>query len=139
MAITLTIAGNTENYLSSTLNIPDNINDRSTATFSIISTNTLVVGQEVIIMNGATKIFGGTIQSFTKFTIAKGSSTVQYNVNCVDFNQILDRIRVAEVYENKTVTYIVNDIITNYLSAEGISAGTIQTGPTLTKVVFNRK
>lgn len=139
MAYSMTIAGNAEYPQSGSLNVIDNINDRSTASFSIISTNTITVGQQVIILSGATRVFGGTIDSFKVTNVPKGSSIKKYDLTCVDFNQIADRRRVAQVYENRSVTYIVNDIITNYLSAEGITAGTIQTGPTLTKVVFNRK
>lgn len=136
MAVTMTINGNSESWLTSTLKIDDNINARSTASFTVDTDNAIEVGQEVIILDDATRIFAGTIDSFTR-TTPKGTTIKRYNITCVDYNQLGDRRIVAESYEDQTVSYIVNDLITKYLSAEGVSAGTIQTGPTMAQVVFN--
>ena len=136
MAISMTVGGISASWLLSSLSITDNINDRSTASFVLDSNAAIVPGMEVIISDGATRIFGGTVDSFSKRNI-KGTSIKRYQITCVDFNQIGDRRRVAASYEDKTVSYIVNDIITNVLAAEGIIAGSIQTGQIMKQVVFN--
>lgn len=138
MAIAITIDGNSVDILSGSLNINDNINDRSTASFSIkTSTDTYSIGEEVIILDGATRIFGGTIENLNYF-IYKGTNVKEYFVECIDFNQVTDRLRIAKTYANETVTDIVTDIITNYLSAEGISLGSVPTStPTIIQANFN--
>lgn len=138
MAITVTIDGNSVNILSGSLNINDNINDRSTASFLIqTDSDTYNIGEEVIILDGATRIFGGTIENLNYF-IYKGTTTKEYTVECIDFNQITDRLRIAKTYSNESVTDIVTDIITNYLSAEGISLGNVPaTSPTIIQANFN--
>jgi len=138
MAISMTIGGVSATPLNGSLNINDNINDRSTASFTIHTTSTTYsIGQEVIVLDGATRIFGGTIEEFS-YTILKGTTTKEYTIECLDFNQITDRIRIAETYEDQTVTAIVTDIITNYLADDGISLGTTPISvPTITQANFN--
>lgn len=134
----MTIDGNSTTPLSGTININDNINDRSTASFVIQTTSsTYTVGEEVIILDGATRIFGGTIEE-TNYFIYKGTNLKEYTIQCIDFNQVTDRLRIAETYENQTVTQIVTDIITNYLADEGISLGTVPSStPTIVQANFN--
>lgn len=138
MAITITIDGNSVSILSGTLSIVDNINDRSTALFLLqTSSTTLNVGEEVIITDGATRIFGGTIENLNYF-IYKGTNVKEYTVECIDFNQATDRLRIAQTYANQTVTQIVTDIINKYLVAEGISLGDVpSTTPTIVQANFN--
>lgn len=138
MAITITIDGNSVSILSGTLSIIDNINDRSTASFLLqTSSTTLNIGEEVIITDGATRIFGGTIENLNYF-IYKGTNVREYTVECVDFNQVTDRLRIAQTYANQTVTEIVTDIINKYLATEGISLGNIpSTTPTIVQANFN--
>ena len=138
MAITVTIDGNSVGLLSGSLNINDNINDRSTANFAIQTTSGVYgIGEEVIILDGATRIFGGTIENLSYF-IYKGTTLKEYSIQCIDYNQITDRLRIAQTYANQTVTEIVTDIISKYLSAEGISLGTVTTtSPVILQANFN--
>jgi len=148
--------------LVGSLKINDNINARSTCTFKVDADNSIAIGQEVTITNdvgtGAVasddtyfmqvqfpavnntypRVFGGTIERFKKRRIGT-TSIVRYNISCIDFNKTADRRRVYESYVNKTAGYIVNDIITRFLAGEGITAGSIETGPVMKKVVFNYK
>lgn len=139
MSYVASISGVTANILSSTLQITDNINDRSSCSFILDSDSTLTTGEEVVITNSGTRIFGGTIDSITKQSLFKGSSTVRNNVTCIDFNQIADRRRVAKSFEDTTYFDIVNEFITEYLTDESITTGTIQIGSTIKKATFNRK
>jgi len=141
MALNMTINSISEEAVASSLSINDNINARSTANLKIDTDNTITVGQEVLIYDGVTLIFGGTIDSYGK-TYLRGSggtsSRRRYSLSCVDFNQVTDRRTAAKTYENKTVSYIVNDIVTNFLTDESITVGTISKGTTvISQAVFN--
>ena len=141
MALSMTINGNTEKAVAFSLNINDNVNARSVSKFIVDTDNSITVGQEVLIYDGVTLIFGGTIDTYS-LEYLRGSggsgSRKRYNISAVDFNQITDRRRVAATYENKTVSYIVNDLVTNYLNGENITVGTISKGTlTISQAVFN--
>lgn len=122
------------------LQISSAINERSTATIDIIDetgTYRPNVGDIFKVYDGETLIFAGTIDDLPEVVI-KGTSGLQYsNVPIVDYNQIADRILVADSYESVSAGSIVNDIITSYLAGEGVTAGTVQTGVTVSKAVFN--
>jgi len=60
-----------------------------------------------------------------------------YDITCATFVKLIAKRRFGAVFENKTAGYIVNWLIDNYFYQEGITAGTIQTGPLFDKVVFN--
>ena len=136
----MTVNGLTEKALANTLDIADNINARSSARFTFDSDNPIEVGQVVLIYDGATKIYGGTIDNYS-LTYLRGSggsgSRKRYSTNVIDFNQICDRRRVAASYEDETLSTIVNDIVSSFLTGEGITVGTIAKGTTvITKAVF---
>ena len=85
-----------------------------------------------------TTIWGGTVEGFTETDITKGSTTTRRVIyKCVDFDQMATRRVVAASYDNQTMTAIITDLHTNYLSAEGVTLGTVETGPTITRAVFN--
>jgi len=123
-----------------TLRIEDTINERSIATFSLNDlSNTVNIqrGQTVEMIHNGEKVFGGTIDRIVKQKPSGGTIERAYKVECVDYHQIADRRIVAEAYDNKTAEYIVNDIITKYLSSEGITAVNVQEDPTIVRAVFN--
>jgi hypothetical protein len=138
----MTIKGLSKTAKSGSLIIRDNINARSTASF-IVDYNigeSLSVGEQVIIYDDATKIFAGEIDE-SELSYLQGGTTgkrKRYNVQCIDFNQITDRRKVAASYENQTLSYIINDIVTNVLSIEGVTLGTVDFGSTvISQAVFN--
>lgn len=140
--LSMTINAIEEKALANSLNISDNINARSGASFTVDTDEILVVGQEVIILDDTTRIFGGTIEDWDKEYLrgpADGSKRRRYNVNCLDFNQIADRgVRVAATYTDKTIDFIVNDIVARFMTGENITVGTIAKGTTvITQAVFN--
>lgn len=72
-----------------------------------------VLGDDVKLYDtdGTTLIFGGTIVN----TKEKIEGLVKYfSVTCKDYTHTLDRKLVTEIYNNQTVAYIVNDILTTY-------------------------
>lgn len=137
--INMTIGGVTSTPLDGSLSIVDNINDRSTASFAMRTVGSYVIGQEVIITDSITtdRIFAGTIESFN-YRVVRGTNTREYAINCIDFNHIADRLRIAQTYEAQTVTEIVQDIITKYLASDGISLGSVPaTTPQIVEANFN--
>lgn len=73
------------------------------------------LGNEVIIYNGATKIFGGLILSINEDVEAFG--VINYQIDCVDYTRLLNAKLIAETYENQTVNAIIADIFGNYAPA----------------------
>lgn len=137
MAITVTIGGVSKDILNASLQINDNINDRSTCRFSIITTDTYSIGQEVIVTDTGTRTFGGTIDNF-RIRLLRSTTQKEYDIECIDFNQYADRKRAIQTYESQTAQYIFNDLVTQYLASEGVSMGTYPTTtPTLSKANFN--
>lgn len=96
------------------------------------------VGKEVELYKDSTLIFAGTIDSIEK----RMQAGVYYaDLYCVDFNQLADRFVVKKTYEQWSAGDIIRDIITTYLTADGITEGTIyepdSTSPTtIDKAVY---
>lgn len=131
----------TDYYRPSTLQIEDEINARSVARFQLVDK----VGALSIEDGAPIEIYdysGNMI--FSGFTIYPrrinpiGTDAIFYDVECVDQQCLADRYLVAESYTNQTAGYIVNTILTNYLAADGVTAGTIQDGVILDVVKFPR-
>ena len=141
MALSMTINGNAERAVAFSLTINDNINAKSTAVFTLNTDSPIAVGQEVLIYDDAVLIFGGTIDNYRRsFIQGKGGSASRksYSINCVDFNQVADRRRIAATYEDETIDTIINDIVTTFLSGENITVGSISKGSlVISQAVFN--
>lgn len=131
---TYTINGNTVTAQRNSLNYNDKLNERTTCSFTVIDPSfEIEVGMEVEISEGVTIIFAGSIDSAN----ATGDKVKLVSVSCVDFSELIDKRIVANAYENELAGDIVRDFITEVFAEEGITAGTIQDGPTISKAVFN--
>lgn len=116
------------------LSYSDKLNERTTCSFVVINPEfTIDVGMEVTITEDTDIIFAGTIDSLEE----KGYHVNYVSVACVDFSQLVDKRIIAEAYENELAGDIVKDFISTVFTEEGITAGTIQDGPTISKAVFN--
>jgi len=126
---------------SFSLAINDNINANSTASFQIITDDEISVGQQVEIYDGTEIIFGGTIDNWNLNYIRGGNDYAnrrKYDIFCVDYNQVLDRRIVAASYTNKTLGYIIDDIVTKFLDGELITISSISdTDVIIEAVIFN--
>lgn len=80
--------------------------------------------------------FRGTVDRVTRKELW-GTTAEAYELECVDYSQILDRRMVAATYETpgQLAGDIVADIVAD-LADEGLTAGTIEDGVTVTKAVF---
>jgi len=133
------VAGQWIPSLIGSLTIEDRIQERSVARFNIRDDNgiwTFRRGMPVTIRGiGNEKIFTGFVDNASEIVIP-GSSAKIHSISCVDNQYLADKRVVAKVYFNRTAGYIVNDLIDTYLAEEGITAGIIEDGVTLTNAIF---
>jgi hypothetical protein len=163
-AVTLFIDGvdRTALLLDNTLNIVNQLSQAATATFALWDKTGTVpapaVGQEVTVYRHRTRIFGGGVEQpvQTAFQALSGhlyagagggssgggvssaTGTGSGGVQCTDFSYLLLRRYVGAYYAiNAFLSNVVQDIVNNYLAADGFtfddSAGdpNIDMGPLL--------
>ena len=165
MALTLTIDGEdmTAFLLVDTLRIVDTLNQRNTATFDLkeltgaallvddegaflvtdggdyIGTGTRpAVGADVLIEDGATTLFAGTVDGLTQGTLDRREA-LRVSVDCVDHNQLADRRLVAEAFvtPGQTLGDIVRAIVATYLDGFGVTDTYVEDGPVVNRAIFN--
>jgi len=138
-AILVTVSGQRVETLVGNFTIEDRIQERSVARFAVRDDEGAKVfqrGQSVQIKNKDNeKLFTGFIDSATEKVISDTKKI--HSISCADNHYLADKRVAAKAYFNRTAGYIVNDLITTYLADEGISAGTIEEGPTIINAVFN--
>ncbi len=93
------------------------------------------VGDDIGIYQSSTKIFGGTVTSIKETEISSADGLL-YEVTATDYTFLLDSKLVSETYSNKTVAYIINDILTKYTT--GFTSVNVSSTFTITKIVFNQ-
>ncbi len=139
--LTVTIGGNSVTIVKNSLSIDKRIEERSTASFSIIdldSSQEYIKGQVVEIYDedSTDDEFTGFIDTPESQRLGKTSGVV-WTITCVVNTYLADKRIAAESYESQTAGYIVDDLFDKYLAAEGVTIGAIQTGPTITQAVIN--
>lgn len=90
--------------------------------------------QEVIIADGTERIFAGHITSAPEI---EQVGNLIYNVECVDYQRLLDKHLVIEKYENMNAGDIVKDLIGKY--TKGFTTVSVETGLTVKYIAFNYK
>lgn len=126
-----------------TLRIPDRINERSEATFSLKRLGSATFrpnqGDAVKITLNGTTLFRGFVWDPEEERLVEDATRNEllFTVRCVDNHLLADRRLAARTYDNQTAGAIVSDLIPQYLAGDGVTAGTIQAGPTITRAVFN--
>jgi hypothetical protein len=117
--------------------ITDKINARSTLNIKVVDKKsaTIAVGKSFTILEDAKTFFQGIIvKSMAKEVYP---NYIEYSLSVADNSAIADRRVIAKSYESQVAGDIVKDIITEVLGDEGVTQGTIEDGPTITKAVFN--
>ena len=145
MALSLTIGGvaKTALWVVGSLRINARLNTRNRASFGLVDPTGAyrpTVGAEVIIADGATRYFGGFIDSYTEqLTIDGNQTALSYEVEAVSYDALCDRRLVAASYESgsQTLSTIVSDVVTNYLTGDGLTATNVDTGPIIDRLKFN--
>lgn len=88
---------------------------------------------DIVIADGASTIFAGKIGKVQRKIDSPRNFT--FTVTCLEHSFQMDRILVSRTYTNKTITYIINDIISSY--APGFTNVNAVSSFTITKIVFN--
>jgi len=142
MVIVITIDGvdRTENIVLDSINKQDNIHEQvDSLNFNILKYGSYSyepeINKEVIMTIDGVRVFGGVIVSVEKSI--KDGNIVMYRVKCSDYIQYLNRQIVVEKYENKTVDYIISDLITNY-TTDGFTTNNVNCEKTIITVSFDR-
>lgn len=118
MALFVLVAGvdRSADVEADTVAVPDRLGERSSAAMEFGLP--VIVGQEVIVLDGATRIFGGSIDSVN---VARTGRGVRWVADCVGFDEIADRRRVARAFDDMTADAIVAAIVDLELAGEGIA------------------
>lgn len=118
---------------SDTFNLPRTI-QKSTCNFSLVIDNPSSIpleGQQILIKHNNIVIFGGSIYDvrLRLSGIPNDGHKIIASISSNGYNHIPARRSITVDYHiPKTSGQIVTDMVNNYLSSEGITAGTIQAG-----------
>lgn len=85
------------------------------------------------------KLFGGTVEEFEVEDYTLGSTNdklISYRLT--GWSHIADRFLANKSYTSQAAGAIVEDLRSTYLAGDSVTAGTIDTGPTIEKAVFPR-
>lgn len=142
MAKTLEIAG--ENYLpyikTSTAKIREMLRKTNVMNLQIVTKGIADAPQgnaEVVYKDGSRFLFGGYITNVEPAETGKGELFV-YDVECSSYDYIFNNKIARRGYQNKTLKYIVEDLLSEYLSDDyGFDTTNVQTGPTIATVAFD--
>lgn len=110
-----------------------------TARFSVLKTANKTIdpqiGDEIEIFDGSTKVFGGTITSLD-FGLPANTGAVDISVQCSDWTYTMDKLLAARTYENQTIFYIINDLVSSY--APTFNTTNVNSTFLIEKIVFNQ-
>lgn len=140
MATTCTIGGVTKSLrkgwrISASLQAVDTLScivDSSTASYRP------ALGDEIIVTETSTRIFGGYIQSITEAGIvASGGTPIANQIEATDYTQLVTRRHVNETIAAGTLKAALIRVVT-YLSAFGVTLDAAQVdGPSLGALVYD--
>ncbi len=139
--ITITIDGvdRTNNIEFGSLQIRNILTrKRDTCVFDVIThagqTWKPPIGKEIIVQDGATKIFGGILVSSNSKPSA--FKTVIHTFDCHDYTRLLDRKLVPDTFKNKTVDEIIATLKDLYFPNE-ITINNVDSPVLIKSVAFN--
>jgi len=93
------------------------------------------IGHEVIIYDGATKIFGGMI---VKISQNAEENVITFRIECQDYTRFLDRKLVIDNYSQMTVNAIIADFFSTYgLTDQGFTSVNVDCSLVVNSIVFN--
>lgn len=82
--------------------------------------------------------FSGFVDNLNIVKLNQNNDILLYQIQCVDNHLIFDRRYVAESFEKKSVSYIINFILNKYFNEDGIIISQIDSGNTIIEeAVFN--
>jgi len=114
------------------IQIREALEERTAANFVVVdntSAATYVRGTPVTIDDiQGNSIFAGFIATPSRRRVGFEDNML-HSISCMDNRYLADKRTIARIWTDVTAGSIVTDIITDYLAAEGITAGTITAGP----------
>lgn len=147
MALRLRIGGVDKTTIMevNTLQVASRLNSRNRSSFRLVDVTGAYrpsIGAEVIVddSTGTPRYFGGFVDSVNEeLTIDGNTSSLSHDVECVSYDAIADRRLVAASYESgsQTLSTIVSDVVTNFLTGDGLTTTNVDTGPIIDRVKFN--
>lgn len=146
MSYTLTINGTERAYTPGTLSIESETGARKSASVELIDRTGLVdyaalMGTEVSIVNDddSSVEFAGVLSGYDWETVL-GTEAIAWSLTFAGYEAICDHVLIFDYYDSSSYTLtsdVVTAIITDYLAAHGISAGTIEGGSSISEITFN--
>jgi hypothetical protein len=125
--------------LIESFNVVQTIEAPSTAFFKVIDVLNQwewSKGDQVLIENEDGTIFAGFVDQITELLFAMGMKI--HEVSCIDFHYVTDKRLVGRAWVDDRPDEVVQDIFDDYLSAEGITVGQIDTADTdIPNVLFD--
>lgn len=139
--ITVTINGIDRTSLIEfkSFSISNNLNNRAdTCNFTIIKhagqTYEPTIGQEVIVADGITRLFGGVVLSVDK--TLETDNIIIVDIQCKDYSHLLDSRLVVNKYQNKTVEEIIIDVVAQY--APTFNTANVSCTTNVKRITFDR-
>lgn len=124
--------------LKDSLSIETRIEERSTASFTVIDLDNafeFLEGFPVELYDeNNVRLFGGQVDSVKSYRVGDGR---YHDISCADYHYLADKRRAAVSYTDKTAGYIVADLWNTYLVPEEVLSGEIQEGPLIKEMVVN--
>src|SRR3954453_22111146 len=143
MARTLTIGGTNflPQYVTGSATIRERLNsDADEMRLTIVKKsgqNTPEEGQEIIFKDGSRFLFAGYVSRIAPTETGEGQ-LISYDVEATDYTYVLINKNTQISYENQTLGYIVDDLLTRYVSAGyGFTHVNTETGPVISTISFN--
>lgn len=143
MAKTLTFAGNNllPQYVTNSVKITEHIQNKSNVMRMEVTVKsgqtTPQEGSEVVYKDGARFLFGGFV-SRTQPTETGEGELFNYEVEVSDYSYIFNSKVARRAYTNKTLEFIVEDLLSAYVdSSYGFTTTNVQTGPTIDSISFD--
>jgi hypothetical protein len=94
-------------------------------------------GAEIVFKDGSRFLFGGYITRVQSDEVGKGQ-LFTYDVEASDYGWILNNKVARRSYANKTLKYIVEDLLDAYLDARyAFTTTNVATGPTIDSIAFD--
>jgi hypothetical protein len=126
LAVKIIVNGTERTMKENTLNIKHKVNERSIASFVLVSDTMdnvrITKRQQVRISedNGSATIFAGFVDTVVEKNVGTGNKRY-HQITCVDNHYLVDKRIFAGAYENTTIKDIVIDVVTQKLLEEGIT------------------
>jgi hypothetical protein len=94
-------------------------------------------GSEIVYKDGSRFLFGGFVSMIKPREIGEGSMFI-FDVEASDYSYIFGSKIARRAYTNKTLNYIVLDLMSEYVDASyGFDVTNVATGPTIDAITFD--